>query len=93
MKIISLYLPVVFDVIQWAAHVKSYRAKGFQGRVLNQVTKYKGFSLTMANSLATCANKLAEFIGVDSDVRTINLKPTHFVECLVLVDITMTDSD
>ena len=87
------YLPVVFDVVEWTAHVQSYRTKRLQCRVLDKVAKYKSFSVTMADSLTTCADKLAEFIGIDDNVGFVNLEPSYFLEWFVLVDVTVSHSD
>ena len=91
-RMLLRYLPVVLNVVQWTAYVKPGRTKGRQRRVLDQVSEHKGFSLTMADSLAARADELAELIGVDGDIRLIIIEETYFLEWFVLVDVTMPDS-
>ena len=39
----------------------------------------KSFSLTVADSLTSGADKLAGLIGIDSDVRIVNPEPSNFL--------------
>ena len=93
MKITGLYLHEVFDAVEWAAQIEPHRTKWLQGRVLYQVAEYKGFSVTVADSLAACADELTKRIGINSDVGIVNLEPVYFLEGFVLVDVSVSDSD